>query len=113
MTQNSTKNIIYTCYNRTDGFGSGDLYISLKTENNTWTNAKNMGPEINSNKMDYCPYVDLETKTLYFTSKRIISNTYKTSTRNINELLQEFNQYQNGLSRLYQVDISKYLNKIN
>ncbi len=105
--------IIYTCYNRADGFGSGDLYLSLKTKNNTWTEAKNMGPEINSNKMDYCPFVDFETKTLYFTSKRINSNTDKTSAKNINELIKEFNQYQNGLSRLYQVNISKYLNNVN
>ena len=53
-----------------DGFGSGDLYISYRISDNVWTKAKNLGAEINSDKMDYCPYVDTKTNTLYFTSKR-------------------------------------------
>ena len=62
--------LIFSGFQREDGFGGGDLYISYRISDNVWTKAKNLGPEINSDKMDYCPFVDTKTNTLYFTSKR-------------------------------------------
>lgn len=97
--------MIYTCYNREDGFGSGDLYISYRNSMG-WTHAKNMGSEINSDKMDYCPFVDPKTNTLYFTSKRLITPHLK-SVVNIEDLKALFNSYENGASRLYKTTITK------
>jgi len=95
--------IIFTAYNREDGFGSGDLYMSKKNENDEWEKAKNLGVNINSNKMDYCPYVDFNNNTLYFTSKRNkVTASFKTK-QSINQFLIEANKYQNGLSRLYKI----------
>ncbi|MDH3269521.1 MAG: hypothetical protein OEM46_11785, partial [Ignavibacteria bacterium] len=62
--------IIFSGYQRGDGFGSGDLYISHKTPDSLWTKAKNLGAGINSDKMDYCPFVNIKSNMLYFTSKR-------------------------------------------
>ncbi len=104
--------LIYGCYNRDGGFGSGDLFISFHTETG-WTSAKNLGGHINSDKMDYCPYVDIKTNTLYFTSR--LDNTITKFERplTINELLEELNKYDNGLSRLYSISIETILkNKI-
>ena len=101
--------MIYTCYNREDGFGSGDLYISYRNSKG-WTQAKNMGSDINSDKMDYCPFVDSKTNTLYFTSKRLITPNLKSSV-NIEELKALFNTYENGSSRLYKKTITKELEK--
>ncbi|GAB1855681.1 hypothetical protein MHTCC0001_05150 [Flavobacteriaceae bacterium MHTCC 0001] len=95
--------LIFGGYNREDGFGSGDLYISYKTKN-TWTKAKNLGRIINSSKMDYCPYVDIEHKTLYFTSKRDATNTSFLRTLSTEEFLSELYKYENGASRLYKVN---------
>jgi hypothetical protein len=97
--------MIYTCYNREGGFGSGDLYISYHNSNG-WTQAKNMGPNINSDKMDYCPFVDNKSNTLYFTSKRLITPNLKSSV-NIEDLKVLFNKYENGSSRLYKTTITK------
>ncbi|WP_460219741.1 hypothetical protein [Psychroserpens sp. MEBiC05023] len=102
--------IIYTCYGRKDGFGSGDLYISFKDENGQWSRAKNMGPEVNSDKMDYCPLVDTKTNTLYFTSKRNGTTTKFDQPLNIKELKKVFKTYENGASRLYNTKISEILN---
>ena len=101
--------LLYGCYNRKDGLGSGDLYISYKTEKG-WSEAKNLGNTINTDKMDYCPFVDTKTKTLYFTSK--LDNTVTTFEKplSLNSLLEEFNKYDNGLSRLYKVSIEDLLN---
>ncbi len=103
--------MIYTCYNRSGGLGSGDLYISFKNDNGEWNPSENMGDTINTDKMEYCPFVDVASKTLYFTSKRnAIAPTFK-SKSTTKELLDVFNRYDNGLSRLYQVDIGSFLKK--
>jgi len=99
--------IIFTAYQREDGFGSGDLYISYKTSDGAWTKAKNLGVEINSAKMDYCPYVDTKTNTLYFTSKRSEVNNLNIGYSSLPEFLNDMNKYENGLSRIYKATLKK------
>ena len=103
--------IIYTCYNKEGGLGSGDLYISKKMDNGEWSQAENMGPQINSDKMDYCPFVDQTTNTLYFTSRRnALKPTFEKQV-GIDDLLETLNSYENGSSRLYQVSLEQILTK--
>lgn len=102
--------LIYTCYNREDGLGSGDLYISYQ-EDNGWTQAKNMGASINSDKMDYCPFVDTNTKIMYFTSKRLKASHINTALK-LEDLKKLFNGYENGSSRLYKTSIARELDKL-
>lgn len=97
--------MIYTAYNRKDGFGSGDLYISKKVENGDWTESKNLGSLINSNKMDYCPFLEPTTNTLYFTSKRNSTKSQFTTKKSLDQILKEVNKHENGLSRLYKTTI--------
>lgn len=101
--------IVYTCYNREGGLGSGDLYISYNKGNGVWSKAKNLGSEFNSAQMDYCPFVDLKTSTLYFTSKRTSVKTQFDKNQNIDELTKEINKHDNGLSRLYQASFKMFL----
>ncbi len=100
--------MIYTCYNRPDGYGSGDLYMSVK-KNNTWSKAKNIGKTINSPQMDYCPFVDIQTKTLYFTSKRNTITQKFSSPQTLKQLLSEINKYENGFSRIYTVPLKNII----
>lgn len=105
--------LIYTCYNKEGDFGSGDLYLSKKSENGECTVAQNMGNQINSDKMDYCPFVDEATNTLYFTSKKnTLKPTFETQV-NLKELLDAFNSYENGSSRLYKVSLDNLTTKKN
>lgn len=99
--------IIFSGYNRKDGIGSGDLYISHKIENGYWSEAKNLGDKINSDKLDYCPFVDLNTNTLYFTSQRSAVKKTFAAKQSIKKIQSQMNIYQNGLSRLYKVAFSK------
>ncbi len=101
--------LIFSGYNRKDGVGSGDLYISFQTEQRTWTKAVNLGAEINSDKMDYCPFVDLNTNTLFFTSKRSSLNGKPSEFSTILKFLDAMDKYENGLSRLYNVSIEHLL----
>ncbi len=103
--------LLYTCYNRTGGLGSGDLYISFNKENNDWTAAENLGKEINSAMMDYCPFVDTKSGILYFTSKRSSVKTQFGKRQKAKELLQEMSKYENGQSRLYKAKINSMVKR--
>ncbi|WP_274476605.1 hypothetical protein [Mangrovimonas aestuarii] len=91
--------IIYTKYNTKDGFGSGDLYITEKNSNGEWNTAKNMGNIINTKYMEYCPFYDDNTNTLYFTSRRakLIPKKFK----NIDEYQEIIIGAENGSSKIY------------
>ena len=99
--------IIFSGFQREDGFGSGDLYISHKTPDGFWTKAKNLGATINSAKMDYCPFVDTKTSTLYFTSKRSKVNNLNMGYSSLPEFLNDMKKYENGLSRIYKATLKK------
>lgn len=101
--------LIFTGYQKPEGLGSGDLYISYKNKNGEWLTAENLGKEINSAQMDYCPLVNIKTRKLYFTSKRSHVKSIFENNKNINELLKEMNQYENGQSRIYTVDFSTFI----
>ena len=60
------------CATRKDGFGRGDLYISFKQEDGSWTEAKNMGASINTKNHELCPFVSNDGKYLFYTSNRDI-----------------------------------------
>lgn len=93
--------IIYSSYRRPDSFGGTDLYISTKDENGLWKPAKNLGEEINSDKIDYCPFVDFSTNTFYFTSERSRQNKSYPKQLSMDEILLKMNKSPNGLSRIF------------
>lgn len=95
--------ILFTAYKREEGSGSGDLYISYKDKQGNWQTATNLGTKINSSAMDYCPFYDTRSSTLYFTSKRsLVTNK---PFKSIDEFEQEINQYENGFSRIYKCNL--------
>jgi len=61
--------LIFTACGRRDSYGSCDLYISFR-RNGKWSTAKNLGPQLNSEKWDAQPYMASDNKTLYFSSDR-------------------------------------------
>ncbi|EGV42587.1 hypothetical protein BZARG_1842 [Bizionia argentinensis JUB59] len=95
--------ILFSKYNEKDGQGSGDLYISKKDENENWAKAKNLGIPINTKYMEYCPFYDEETQTLYFTSKR--NNIVPKSFNTISEFKEYIDTSKNGLSRIYRTQL--------
>ncbi|WP_275314980.1 TolB family protein [Tenacibaculum bernardetii] len=99
--------IIFTSYGRKDDLGQGDLYISRKDNNNNWLPAKHLGKEINSKKLDYCPFVDSNTNMLYYTTnKSTIPKSFKSS-KTMKETINFINSNANGLSRIYEVSLNK------
>ncbi|MGG6229953.1 TolB family protein [Tenacibaculum sp. SDUM215027] len=92
--------IVFTSYGRKDDFGRGDLYISRKGDNNEWLPAKHL-TNINSKRLDYCPFVDLVNNKIYYTtSKSKISNKLNEK-KNFKEIIDFIQKNPNGLSRVY------------
>lgn len=98
--------LLFGSYNRKDGSGSGDLYISYNTETG-WSEAKNLGKLVNSDKMDYCPFV--KGSTLYFTSKRDQTEVNQNDVLSFDELEEAFWKYANGSSRLYKISTDQVI----
>ncbi|MEQ8361944.1 MAG: hypothetical protein RH948_03690 [Cyclobacteriaceae bacterium] len=63
---------IIFCASRREGMGQGDLYISFKNADGTWTKSQNMGSPINTASHELCPFVSGDGKYLFYTSNEDI-----------------------------------------
>jgi hypothetical protein len=64
------------CSDRSGGYGEGDLYISFRKKDGTWTEAINLGPEINTEKLERSPHLSIDDKYLFFVRHKKIDNRY-------------------------------------
>jgi hypothetical protein len=74
---------IIFCAERQEGLGQGDLYISFKKPDGTWTESTNMGQSINSKNHELCPFVSKDGKYLFYTTNEDI---YWVDAKIINEI---------------------------
>lgn len=101
--------LIFSSFGRADGLGGGDLYFSKKTTDGLWTKAISMGPEINSEYLDYCPFVDLQTGNFYFTSERVKGGPLKINTPADIEI--SALSTLNGMGNIYRIGLKNTLLK--
>lgn len=66
------KSYLIFCGDHPDGLGRGDLYISFKKADGTWTKARSMGKTINTEGHELCPFVTADGKYLFYTSNQDI-----------------------------------------
>jgi WD40-like Beta Propeller Repeat len=101
--------IIFTSYGRKDDVGKGDLYMSRKDVNGKWEPARNLA-FLNSERLDYCPFVSFDKKMFFFTSeKTAIRRSYTAKPARLEELVLLFTATQNGAGDIYWVDFEKVL----
>ncbi|MFN0081663.1 MAG: OmpA family protein [Ferruginibacter sp.] len=62
--------LIFTGCNYPEGFGSCDLYISYKNKNGEWSEAENIGRNINTDAWETSPSLSPDKRDLYFSSTR-------------------------------------------
>jgi hypothetical protein len=55
--------------NRPEGLGSGDLHVSFREANGSWSPSKTLGGNINTETDDFCPYVTPDGKYLFYASR--------------------------------------------
>ncbi|WP_025761907.1 OmpA family protein [Dyadobacter tibetensis] len=63
------RTLVFTACNRSDGYGSCDLYISHK-QGDRWSTPTNMGPQINDRSWESQPSLSADGHILYFSSDR-------------------------------------------
>lgn len=56
--------------NRKDSYGRQDLYVSLLTGTNQWSEPLNLGDQINTPAFEFAPFLAADNRTLYFSSNR-------------------------------------------
>ncbi len=103
--------ILFTSYGRKDDKGRGDLYMSKKDAKGKWQPAKNLAL-LNSEKLDYCPFVSPDKKILFFTSERVgLKKSYQDKPVKIDELIKSFTSVQNGGGDIYWVSFEWIINQ--
>ncbi|MDO8999490.1 MAG: hypothetical protein Q7W45_06975 [Bacteroidota bacterium] len=89
-------NLIYFASNRKGGYGGTDIYSCAKLPNGKWSEAKNLGPKINTALNEDFPNLSPDGTTLYFSSKGHSSmggyDIFKTS---LNETGEGFSEVKN------------------
>jgi len=95
--------LIFTSYNRPDGLGDGDLYISLNRDGH-WTAAKNLGRPVNSSALDFCPNMSPDGKYFFFTSERGFADQQLTKPLTYEQFLKQIRSPGNGLGDIYRID---------
>ncbi|UII81419.1 PD40 domain-containing protein [Flagellimonas sp. CMM7] len=101
--------LLFSAIRPNEGMGGGDLYISLNE--NGWQKAQPLNL-VNTPFLDFCPFVDVKTGQLYFTSQKTeIKSSYG------NPLRADFfsdlkdSKLPKGLNRIYTIDFQKTLPK--
>ena len=62
--------LLFAAYDRADGYGQGDLYISHRSAEGDWQTARNLGPEINSEFEESNPSLTPDGAYLIFSSSK-------------------------------------------
>lgn len=100
--------LVFVSYGRPGGSGDGDLYVSFR-RNGVWSRAENLGPEINSGALDFCPIVSPDGKWLFFTSERGFADAPQTRRITTAEFARRLNGPGNGLGDIYRIDVGRVL----
>ncbi len=97
--------LIFSALRPNEGIGGGDLYISYN-KNNEWSKAKLL-EKINTEYLDFCPFVDVENDKLYFTSQRSSVKKFYKKPLTLEQFLAIYGSKEaKGLNRLYSIDLS-------
>lgn len=89
---------------RDEGFGGFDLFVSFQEADDSWTEAKNMGKEINTPSWEICPSVSPDGKYLFFTSDRRTHKPFSETPITYREKIKILNRPGNGNGDIYWVD---------
>ena len=107
------KFIIFSSYGRKDDKGGGDLYMSKRDAAGKWMPAKNL-VFLNSDKLDYCPFVSFDSQSLFFTSERhALQNSFPGKPADYSRLLKEYSSVLNGGGNIYWVSFEEVLKNLN
>ena len=101
--------ILFSSYGRKGEKGGSDLYISVKNAGGKWQPAKLLS-DLNSDQLDYCPFVSPDGTTLFFTSERHdLPADFLTGRASVKKLREIWETTLNGTGNIYWVDFQQIL----
>lgn len=62
------KRDLYFASNRPGGYGGEDIWVSHRNQQGQWSKPENMGPTINTNGDEGCPFIHADNESFYFNS---------------------------------------------
>ena len=91
-----------------------DLYISFQ-QDGRWSDAKNLGEQINTSNLDYCPFVfeQDDKRTLYFTKTEFSIRRVYPEGLDTESFIKNLNHLENGNGNIYKVDFDALLEAID
>jgi subtilisin family serine protease len=89
---------------RSGGFGSGDIYVSFRSADDSWTPAINLGSNINGKGNERYPCVSPDGRYLFFVSDRIAPGLHESDDLTREDFLRAYTQPGNGWSDVYWID---------
>jgi len=89
---------------RPGGYGSGDLFVSFRREDDTWTDPINLGPTINSANNERYPYVSPDGKYLFYVSDKVSNALLMEKGHTYREYEQMYKSAGNGWSDVYWIE---------
>ncbi len=102
--------IIFCSYNRLDGLGNSDMYISFNN-NGIWTTARHLEAPINSSGEDRHMTVSPDGKYLVFTSTRQGWDTPLEHKLTYSDYQKKLTSIYNGLGNIFRIDMNAVLGK--
>ncbi|MBY0434207.1 MAG: OmpA family protein [Cyclobacteriaceae bacterium] len=60
--------MLFFVSDRRGGVGNKDIYVSYKLDENKWTKAENLGPQVNTPYEEISPFIHVNGRTLFFAS---------------------------------------------
>ncbi len=100
--------ILFSAEGGEGDLGRGDLYISHRNADGSWGKAKNLGAGVNSNRLDYCPFVYKDV--FYFTSDRPGSPA-ESRKMNFSEIRKKLDSWGNGWGDIYSMPAANVVKK--
>jgi len=105
--------LMFTSHGWGKGFGSGDLWVSFKDDNNEFQKPVNMGEFVNTPFFEFCPSLSPDGRYMFFTSNRR-SEELKNKASTYNDIIAELQSPLNGSQNIYWIDAGfiKHLNEV-
>lgn len=102
--------LIYTSHGWPDDMGQGDLYISYRKSDETWTKAKNLGSGINSPFTEMSPSISPDGNYLFFASNRKLGVNDNSPNKTMDDIQSKASHFDNGKFNIFWVSTNALSN---